>query len=241
MGALLSLSDKIDNVVSFFAVDLIPTGSEDPFALRRQALAVIAILMEKGYPVTLRELIAKAEENVEDKRPSLPDEVFRFFAQRIEPLFSSQHYDSDAIQSVLPLMESVPIAAVKERMNALRRFSADAEYTPFLLAMKRIHNIVPKVDVPALRLDLLSEDQEKGLYSELQNVKPIFDVLLKNKNYYDAITRLSTLTGTINNFFDKVLVMDKREEIKLNRFALLQEVRKMASLIADFSKLKETR
>ena len=241
MGALLSLSDKIDNVVSFFGADLIPTGSEDPFALRRQALAVIAILMEKGYPVTLRELIAKAEENVEDKRPSLPDEVFRFFAQRIEPLFSSQHYDSDAIQSVLPLMESVPIAEVKERMNALKRFSADAEYTPFLLAMKRIHNIVPKADVPALAPEVLSEEQEKSLYRELQNVKPIFDVLLKNKNYYDAITRLSTLTGTINNFFDKVLVMDKREEIKLNRFALLQEVRKMASLIADFSKLKETR
>ena len=241
VGALLSLSDKIDNVVSFFGADLIPTGSEDPFALRRQALAVIAILMEKGYPVTLRELIAKAEENVLDRRPSLPDEVFRFFAQRIEPLFSSQHYDSDAIQSVLPLMDSVPLVEIKERMNALKKFTTAAGYTPFLLVMKRIHNIVPKADVPALVPEILSEEREKALYSELQDVKPAFNTLLMDRKYYDAMKRLSTLTGTINNFFDKVLVMDKREEIKLNRFALLHEIGKMASLLADFSKLKETR
>ena len=241
VGALLSLSDKIDNIVSFFAVDLIPTGSEDPFALRRQALAVIAILMEKRYPATLRELISKAEENVLDRRPSLPDEVFRFFAQRIEPLFSSQHYESDAIQSVIPLMDNVPISEMKERMDALKKFTSDAEYTPFLLAMKRIHNIVPKTDVPALTPELLLEEQEKSLCGELQNVKSTFDGLFRNKQFYDALKRLSTLTGTINNFFDKVLVMDKREEIKLNRFALLQEIAKMTSLIADFSKLKETR
>lgn len=241
LGAFLSLSDKIDNIVSFFAVDLIPTGSEDPFALRRQTLAVIAILMEKGYPVTLKELIAKAEENVLDRRPSLPDEVFRFFAQRIEPLFSSLHYESDAIQSVLPLMNNVPIAEMKERLDALKKFISDAEYTPLLLAMKRIHNIVPKTDVPELTPALLLEEQEKSLYSELQNVKPTFDALFRNKKYYDALKHLSTLTGTINNFFDKILVMDKRDEIKLNRFALLQEIKKMVSLIADFSKLKETR
>ena len=241
VGALLSLSDKIDNIVSFFAVGLIPTGSEDPFALRRQALAVIAILMEKGYPATLRELIAKSEETVLDRRPSLPDEVFRFFAQRIEPLFSLLHYESDAIQSVISLMDNVPISEMKERMDALKTFTVDTEYTPFLLAMKRIHNIVPKSDVPALTPELLLEEQEKSLYSELENSKPAFDALFRDKKYYDALKLLSTLTGTINNFFDKVLVMDKRDEIKLNRFALLQEIGKMTSLIADFSKLKETR
>jgi len=241
VGALLSLSDKIDNIVSFFAVGLIPTGSEDPFALRRQALAVIAILMEKGYPATLRELIAKSEETVLDRRPSLPGEVFRFFAQRIEPLFSSLHYESDAIQSVISLMDNVPIGEMKERMDALKTFTVDTEYTPFLLAMKRIHNIVPKSDVPALTPELLLEEQEKSLYSELENSKPAFDALFRDKKYYDALKLLSTLTGTINNFFDKVLVMDKRDEIKLNRFALLQEIGKMTSLIADFSKLKETR
>jgi glycyl-tRNA synthetase beta chain len=241
VGALLSLSDKIDNIVSFFAVDLIPTGSEDPFALRRQALAVIAILMEKGYPATLRTLIAKAEENVLDRRPSLADEVFRFFVQRIEPLFSSLHYENDAIQSVISLMGNVPISEMKERIDALKKFISDTEYAPFLLAMKRIHNIVPKGDVPMLTPELLLEVQEKDLYHELQIVKPAFDALFRNKKYYDAIKRLSALTGAINNFFDKVLVMDKREEIKLNRFALLQEIGNMASLIADFSKLKETR
>jgi len=189
----------------------------------------------------LRELIAKSEETVLDRRPSLPDEVFRFFAQRIEPLFSLLHYESDAIQSVISLMDNVPISEMKERMDALKTFTVDTEYTPFLLAMKRIHNIVPKSDVPALTPELLLEEQEKSLYSELENSKPAFDALFRDKKYYDALKLLSTLTGTINNFFDKVLVMDKRDEIKLNRFALLQEIGKMTSLIADFSKLKETR
>jgi len=138
-------------------------------------------------------------------------------------------------------MDNVPISEMRERMDALKKFTSDAEYTPFLLAMKRIHNIVPKTDVPALTPELLLEEQEKSLYNELQDLKPAFGALFRDKRYYDALKRLSALTGTINNFFDKVLVMDKREEIKLNRFALLQEIGKMTSLIADFSKLKETR
>lgn len=239
IGSLLSLADKTDNIVSFFAIGLTPTGSEDPYALRRQALGVIAILLEKGYELTLREMIGKAAEKYADTKPSLSEEVLLFFAQRIEPLLSSQGYENDMIQSVIHLVDNLPLREVKERIGAARRFSADSGYNAFLLAMKRINNIVPKMELPSVKEDLLLEEQEKDLLDEIRKIGPVVRESLAGRKYYEAVNSLSELTVPVNNFFDKVLVMDKREEVKLNRLALLKEIWTMAATIADFSKLKE--
>jgi glycyl-tRNA synthetase beta chain len=238
-GSVLSLSDKIDNVVSFFAIGLIPSGSEDPFALRRQALAVIAILTEKRFDITLKEMIGKAAERAVEERPSLTSEVLNFFVQRMEPLLSSQNVDSDVIQSVIHLVDSVPLWEIRERIRAMRKFTSDTGYNGFLLAVKRISNIIPPTEAPELSPDLLLEPQEKALAAETMNIKPVLRGFLSEKKYYEAITLLNTLTPFINDFFDRVLVMDKRDEVRLNRFALLKEIWSMASLIADFSKLRE--
>lgn len=238
-GSILSLSDKIDNVVSFFAIGLTPTGSEDPFALRRQALAVIAILMEKRCNITLKEMIQKAAEGVVEARSSLTSEVLNFFMQRLEPLLSSQNVDADVVQSVIHLVNSVPLCEIKERIQAIRGFTADAGYNGFLLAVKRICNIIPGTEVPELSRDLLLEPQEKTLATEILNIRPVLRRFVVERKYYEAIMLLSTLTSFVNDFFDRVLVMDKRDEVRLNRFALLKEIWSMASLIADFSKLRE--
>jgi glycyl-tRNA synthetase beta chain len=240
-GAVLSLSDKVDNIVSFFAIGCTPTGSEDPFALRRQALAVIAILMEKGYDITLEEMIRKAEEKTCGARPSLQSEVLTFFSQRMEPLLSSQNHDPDIIQSVIRFVSNVPLGEIRERIHAIKRFTSDTEYNAFLLAMKRMNNILPDTELPQLSKDLLQEVQEKILFAETLNAKPALHTLLQERKYYEALKLSSTLTKLINSFFDGVLVMDKRDEVKLNRFALLREIWTMTSPIADFSKLRETR
>lgn len=240
-GSILSLADKIDNIVSFFAAGLIPSGSEDPFALRRQTLAVISILMEKDFAVTLSELIAEARKTLGNTETSLTDNVLRFFDQRFEPLLSAQTYEVDVINSVIHFAPHLPLWEIKERMNALRRFSSERGYSDFLLAVKRIGNIIPDVKVPAPKQKLLSEEQEKILFHNIVNTEPDINALLKDRKYYDSIKILSSLTESINNFFDKVLVMDKREDIRANRLALLGKIWKMASQIADFSKLKENR
>jgi glycyl-tRNA synthetase beta chain len=240
-GTLLSLADKMDNVVSFFAIGLTPTGSEDPFALRRQALAVIAILMEKGYDITLEEMVRKCEEGTSGARPSLVPEVLSFFGQRMEPLLSSRNHDPDVIQSVLHFVRSVPLREIRERIDAVERFTADTGYNAFLLAMKRVNNIVPDTDVPAVSGDLFGEAQEKSLYSEVCNVRPSVQKLIAERKFYEAVKLSSTLTPFINSFFDKVLVMDKRENVKLNRLALLKEIWSLVSPVADFSKLKESK
>jgi glycyl-tRNA synthetase beta chain len=241
IGALLSIADKIDNIASFFCLGLIPTGSEDPFALRRQALGIIAILLGKGYNLPLKDLIHKALQNLISLFPlseKVEEKIFQFFEQRLDPVFSDRGYSSDLVQSILPMSLGLNLKDIEGRLDALKRFKEDKDYDNFLLAIKRIHNIIPKKVVPELKTELLVEEAENGLKEKLDSVESAFQRLLEEKRYHDTINLLTSLTDPINHFFDRVLVMDKREEIKQNRLALLMEVWRTASTIADFSKLQ---
>lgn len=164
--------------------------------------------------------------------------IFQFFEQRFEPVFSERGYDSDLIQSVLFMAFDQTLKNVEGRLDALKRFKEEKGYNSFLLAIKRVYNILPKKEVPELKTDLLIEDTEKNLKERLDSMKPDLLGILGEKRYNDAINLLTSLTDPVNQFFDRVLVMDKREEIKQNRLALLEEVWKTASKIADFSKLQ---
>ena len=238
-GALLSIADKIDNLSAFFAIGLTPTGSEDPFALRRQSLGIISILLDKGYSITLTEIVDNALENfstinnVKDIRATL----LQFFEQRFEPVFSDQGYSIDLIQSILPLSLDMQLKDIKERLDTLQKFKKDKEYNDFLLAIKRVHNIIPEAELPELKTALLIEEPEKMLKENLDSVRYVLTGLLKDKKYSDVINLFASLTGPINHFFDHVLVMDKQEEIKQNRLALLKELGKTVSSFAEFSKL----
>lgn len=242
VGALLSIADKIDNIAAFFSIGLTPTGSEDPFALRRQALGIIAIILNRGYSFTLKELIDKALENLSDISDikdfrEIRKDILQFFENRLETIFSDMGYSPDLIQSILPLSLDVQLKDIKERFNAIQKFKEEREYNDFLLAIKRVNNIIPKAAIPELKAELLIEEPEKRLKEKLDSVRSDLTGLLKDRKYHDAINLLSSLTDSINNFFDKVLVMDKRDEIRLNRLALLKEIWRTVSTIADFSKL----
>ena len=244
VGDFLSIADKIDNIASFFSLGLIPTGSEDPFALRRQALGIIAIMLEKGHPLPLKNLILKALQNLKPLF-SLPDgieeKICQFFEQRFEPVFSDMGYNPDIIQSVLFMSLDFPIKEIKDRADALKRFKDEKVYDDFLLAIKRAHNILPKGTISKLKKNLLIEDPEKTLKNRIDALNSQIKSLLEEKKYFDAIMLLATITEPINHFFDRVLVMDKREEVKQNRLALLKEVWETAITIADFSKLQASR
>jgi glycyl-tRNA synthetase beta chain len=239
VGALLSIADKIDNIAAFFSIGLIPTGSEDPFALRRQALGITAIILNKDYSITLEEIIDTALKNL----PAIKDpgetreNILQFFEIRLETVFSDQGYSPDIIQSILPLSLHVQLNDIKERFDAVQKFKDDKMYNDFLIAMKRVNNIIPETVPPELKTDLLIEEPEKRLNEKLCSVKSGLTVLFKDRKYYDAINLISSLTDPVNQFFDRVLVMDKREEIRQNRLALLNDIWRTASTIADFSKL----
>jgi glycyl-tRNA synthetase beta chain len=244
VGDLLSIADKMDNIVSFFSLGHIPTGSEDPFALRRQALGIIAIMLEKGYPLPMKDLISNALKNLKSLF-SLPEKteekIFQFFEQRFEPVFSERGYSPDILHSVLFMSLDFSVKEIEGRIDALRRFKNEKIYDDFLLAIKRVHNILPKATTFRLKIELLIEEPEKMLKHRMDALKSQIKSLLEEKRYFDAILLLADITGPINNFFERVLVMDKNEGIKLNRLALLKEAWVTAITIADFSKLHPSR
>lgn len=239
LGALLSLTDKIDNVTAFFSIGLIPTGSEDPFALRRQALGIIAILFDKGYAITMKELVEKALETLPDAK--IPDvtktKILQFFEARLENILSERGYAPDIIQSVISFSTLIRLKDMPARLDAVKEFKETKECNDFLAAIKRVNNITQKAAASAFREDLLTDDPEKRLYETLAAVRSESRALISAGKYNEAVGLFTTLTVPINNFFDNVLVMDKREEIKLNRLSLLNEIWKTASSFADFSRL----
>lgn len=239
-GALLSIADKIDSIAAFFSIGLAPTGSEDPFALRRQALGIIAIMLDRSFDLPLNDLVDAALRaslhggDVDAAR----DQILHFFRNRLENVLVDLGYSSDLVQSVLPASLRVPLFDVIERLNALKRFKDHPAYPDFLTAVKRVHNIIPKAPaVTVIRHELLLEEQEKSLKVDVDSVNGVLTALVNNRQYFDAAILLASLTETINRFFDHVLVMDKREEIRQNRLSLLQAIWQLASALADFSKL----
>jgi glycyl-tRNA synthetase beta chain len=238
-GAILSLADKIDNVASFFAIGLIPTGSEDPFALRRQAMGIVSITADRGYPITFTEIFGQALKNLPHSkiRERTLEHILAFMEQRVEFILSSAGYAQELIKSCLSFCSHWPLKTISSRLDALIRFKGEEGFAGFLLAIKRVNNIVPKIELPPVREELFSQDEEKNLYAAFAMLSGRVNALLGEEKFFDALATLSEITGPVNVFFDKVLVMDKQEEVKMNRLSLLKGIWTDAASIADFSKL----
>ena len=237
-GAIISLADKLDNIASFFMLGLVPTGTEDPFALRRQTIGTILILIDKKYDITLDELIDAALKpySIGD-RVSVINSIVRFFEQRFDPIFQSAGYSADMISAVIPFVRSMPFHLIKDRLEALSKLMQDADSERFLLIVKRINNIAPKTAVPPINMALLTQDEEKSLHFAIVTAAPQIASVLKKNEPTEAIRILMKLREPVNLFFDKVLIMDKDEAIKQNRLALIKTIQSIGLQIADFSKL----
>lgn len=245
ISSIISLADKMDNIACFFLVGLIPTGSEDPYGLRRQAMGIINILRNKDFDISLGHLIDKALQGVESYLPArktLSREILKFFYQRIEGIFLSEGYSHDIVNAVLSGRECdtnrfQPIAAaggqsikeIKKRVEILSRLKKEAAFPELLPAAKRVYNILSNTGPEELRQDLLLETAEQDLFNTVKKVK---DKLLKTE-----YKTLFELIDPVNTFFDSVLVMDKDPAKKRNRFALLFSVKNIFDSLADFSKI----
>ena len=241
LGSLLSIADKADNIAAFFSIGLIPTGSEDPFALRRQALGITAILLGKTFDISLRELFRKATEpfSEQEGHKRVMKEILSFFEARLETVLSDQGYPSDLIQSVLPLSADVYLHKIRPRIDALGQFTRGNASNDFLAAIKRVYNIIPKLperDTLRFSDDLLREEQEIQLKSTIDKLSGGIDAFLAEDNYSGAIELLASSADSTNAFFDNILVMDKEDDIRSNRLSLLTELWNAAAKVADFSK-----
>jgi len=239
IGTIIALADKMDTIVSFFSVGLIPTGSEDPFALRRQTIGVINILLNEDYSFSLGTLIDKALQGVESYIPAiktLKAEILKFFYQRIEGIFLSEGYNYDIVDSVLSVRELPPhrrknLKDIKTRIKVLSVMKEESGFLELLTAAKRVYNILSKVKPVEIKEDLLIETAEKDLFSVMREVR---DKLTQTD--YKALFELK---NPVNTFFDNVLVMDKKPEIRQNRLGLLFSVKGVFDLLGDFSMISE--
>ncbi len=239
-GAILSLSDRLDNISSFFSIGLMPTGSEDPFALRRQAMGLVSIILDKGYRVTLSDIFGQALGNLRNvaSADKILGSILGFMEQRTEFILSSLGHEQDLIKSVISLSSVQPLKSITTRLEALQAFRKEEVFPDFLLAVKRVKNITPKTPLPPVDPDLFVQEEEKDLYSAFVALRNECVPLVNSEKFSEALRGFPQITPRINTFFDKVMVMDKQEAIKTNRLALLKSIWETLSLLADFSKIQ---
>ncbi|MCK4547074.1 MAG: glycine--tRNA ligase subunit beta [Candidatus Eisenbacteria sp.] len=240
-GAIVGIADKIDTIVGCFGVGLIPSGSQDPYGLRRQGLGVVRTVIERELRVDLSGLIGRARDLYGDRlgedAVSLGERVLDFFRTRMDTYLGDRGFRHDEIDAVLSLYCDDPIDA-QARVEALRGFRENEEFHGLIVGFKRVRNIIKGVgDLPNLQKGMLSEDSEKKLHASVLTAGKNIAPLLEEQNYTQALKLLVMLRARIDDFFDRVMVMVEDTGLRNNRLALLREVESLFMGVADFSKI----
>ena len=240
-GAIISIADKIDSMVGFFGVNLVPTGTADPYALRRQALGVINIIVGHHYRLDLGELIA-ASLSIYGKllgRPAADtaQDVAEFFRGRLENFLVARGYSYDLINAVLAA-GFTDICDVLLRLEAMESFKKDADYECVAVAFKRVANISKGFagGVP-VEPSLFRQPEEAALYEAFCLVREQVAAQVARDAYTTALAALARLREPVDAFFTAVLVMAEDEQLRNNRLALLAEIARFFLTIADFTRV----
>ncbi|MDQ9011649.1 glycine--tRNA ligase subunit beta [Acinetobacter gerneri] len=241
-GTTIALADRLDTLVGIFGIGQAPTGSKDPFALRRSAIGILRLVTENNLDVSIEQLIDLAlgayGDVIKDHDKTRADAV-AFLEGRYRAKYEDQGVAVDVIQAVQALSPKSPVDFDK-RVNAVNHFRDLAEAAALAAANKRVANILAKEATPTgdvVEANLV-EDAEKALYAEIKAVKPVIEPLLAAKDYTAALSQLAALRAPIDAFFDNVMVMADDAELKANRLRLLAQIRALFTSIADISVLQ---
>jgi len=238
-GSAVSIAEKMDTIAGIFSIGKSPTGSEDPYALRRQALGVISIIYKGGFRTSLMAFIAKAVELLkveEARRPALEAEVLDFFRQRVENQLESEGFEYDTVEAVLA-REFDDIIDARNRVAALSAFRKEGDFGPFITAFKRVANIIPEGFSGSLDEKHLKEASEGELYARYCDIIGDVHSMMVDGRYSEALSKIATIRPAVDKFFDDVLVMDKDEAVKQNRLSLLSLLAGMFFRFADLKKI----
>ena len=244
-GAILAVADKLDTMVGLFGIGQPPTGSKDPFALRRSAIGILRILVEKPLELDLKWLIKAFYRELPDDLllADTGDKVFEFILERFRTWYLDEGISSEEFQSVFALRPSRPID-FHRRIQAVHAFALRPEAQSLAAANKRVANILSKQDSaavqPALSESLLQESAEKALYAAIIDKELEVAPYLKQGDYQKGLTLLAELKPAIDGFFDEVLVMAEDEAIRDNRLALLAKLQSLFLNLADISYLSKS-
>jgi glycyl-tRNA synthetase beta chain len=223
LGTILALADKIDTVVSFFKIGEIPKASADPFAVRRNAIGIVRLLVEKQIDLDLSDVVKDQQ-------------VLDFILGRLESYLQSEGYKTDIINAVISLKDS-NIYRNYLKVKTLQNISLRENFENIIQVFKRVGNIIPENFEGKVDVSLFQTNYEKDLYEKVLAVKDEYIKLVESKSYEDAITKLIELKPYIDSFFDNVMIMVNDEKIKNNRLSILKEINELFKYFADFTKI----
>ena len=247
-GAVLSLADKLDSLAGMFSAGVVPTGSRDPFALRRQAMGVIRMLLEGEKrvglkpDVTLRQLLDEAFSIVKKQigdgvDPKAAELLGEFLKDRLRYVFS-RDFRFDEISAVFAVGAlDLPVGDLERRLAAVAGLRGSDDFEALSVAFKRVRNILSDEKPPAVSPDAFAEDAERELWSAFKAVEPRASELIAARQYEEALRVLSRLRPQVDTFFDKVLVMAPDRRLKENRLALLHALQGLFTRVADLSEI----
>jgi glycyl-tRNA synthetase beta chain len=239
-GALLAIADKLDTICGCFSVDLVPTGASDPYALRRQGIGIIQIMLQQQFGFSLSEAVAASVKHFETpKADEITAAVITFLRNRIAHMLAEEGFAKDVIAAVIDVsVDHIP--NVWRRVTALQDLKGDADFEPLAGAFKRVVNILRKAEgAPAdsVNAALFEVPAENGLFEACMGVAAKVDQQLAAADFDGALRSIATLRGAVDRFFEDVMVMAEDPNLRQNRLALLQSIAALFGQIADFSKI----
>lgn len=239
LGAFVSIADKLDTVCGCFSVGLIPTGAADPYALRRATIGIISIILDRGYRLSLTELVNRSLDLLGTKLNRAKDqvaaEVLEFFRGRFTNLLGNE-CASDAVDAAVSAGFD-DLVDVRARIAALAEFKSHPDFEPLAVAFKRIGNIIKEGTDALVDPSLFQDGAEAVLYQAFHEVKIRVGAAIEQGDWLEALTRIASLRGPVDGFFDKVMVMAEDPLVRTNRLALLTVIDRMLGRIADVSRI----
>ena len=238
-GRIVSLADKIDNIVATFSRGLIPTGSQDPFALRRQALGLVRTVIEAKLRFSLSTLVAAAMDalNISDAaaRDKMQADVAEFLRLRVKNVLDEAGVRYDVADAVLGDVDE--ICAVYQRAEAVAKALSEGSLNAPVQAFTRAGNLAQKAESAEFDAASFVVAEEKTLAAAYEAAKSKTETCVKADDYTGAIAAISEMTQPIDAFFDAVMVMDEDAKVRANRLGLLKSIDALTKNVADFSKL----
>lgn len=243
VGTVVSVADKLDSICGCFGIGIVPTGSADPYALRRQAYGVVNILLGSDLDIRLSALIEhglgiyQGQNLLQRDIEEVTMQILDFFSARIKHTCSDRGAAYDSIEAVMAAGYD-HVAQVRDRLEAVEEMRRQPEFASILTMYNRVHNLARKAEgTETCSPDLLQELAEKNLYRQYQKVLPQVQEALRLWDYRKVLGELLALDESIDAFFDQVLVMAEEDKLKKNRLALLRELDAVFLEVADFSKI----
>lgn len=238
IGVVVALADKLETIAGLFAIGQLPTGDKDPFALRRHALGIVRMLMEKDLPLELGALVGEALALFPQAQPGTAEQLTDFIYDRLAGSLREQGYSAQEVDAVLALRPQ-RLGDVAKRLAAVRAFAALPEAPALAAANKRIGNILKKAEKADAHVSepLLKEEAEKALYAATQRIAPQARSQFDAGDYTASLQTLAALRAPVDAFFDGVMVNAEEADLRLNRLGLLATLHQAMNRVADLSRL----